>query len=78
MVEMARIPHVFTIPPGARFLDTLVGLLPGLVRRLDELGIEPAELQLRNASLDEVFLALTGKPAGEQPEEVTHMLEATR
>lgn len=36
-------------------------LLPALVRRLDEQGITPAELQLRSASLDEVFLALTGQ-----------------
>ncbi|TVR98991.1 MAG: ATP-binding cassette domain-containing protein [Wenzhouxiangellaceae bacterium] len=36
-------------------------LLPALVRRLDQHGIAPAELQLRSASLDEVFLALTGQ-----------------
>jgi len=36
-------------------------LLPALVRRLEEQGITPGELQLRSASLDEVFLALTGQ-----------------
>ncbi len=36
-------------------------LLSALVRRLDELEIALAELLLRSASLDEVFLALTGQ-----------------
>lgn len=34
-----------------------------VVARLGELGIEPADLQLRHPSLDEVFLQLTGKSA---------------
>jgi oleandomycin transport system ATP-binding protein len=38
-------------------------LLPELVRELDNRGIELAEFALRKASLDEVFLALTGHPA---------------
>jgi oleandomycin transport system ATP-binding protein len=38
-------------------------LLPAVVRRLDDAGVTIAELALRSASLDEVFLALTGKPA---------------
>jgi oleandomycin transport system ATP-binding protein len=38
-------------------------LLPELVRELDDRGIELAEFALRKASLDEVFLALTGHPA---------------
>ena len=37
--------------------------LPATVRRLDEAGIVVAELALRSASLDEVFLSLTGHPA---------------
>jgi len=36
------------------------GLLPAVLRALDEAGIEVAELGLRGASLDDVFLALTG------------------
>ncbi|TVQ28867.1 MAG: ATP-binding cassette domain-containing protein [Wenzhouxiangella sp.] len=36
-------------------------LLSAVVRRLEEQGISPGELQLRSASLDEVFLALTGQ-----------------
>lgn len=38
-------------------------LLSALVRRLDDAGITADELALRLPSLDEVFLALTGKPA---------------
>ncbi|KAA9152412.1 ATP-binding cassette domain-containing protein [Amycolatopsis acidicola] len=40
-------------------------LLSTLVRKLDEAGITADELALRLPSLDEVFLALTGKPAEE-------------
>jgi oleandomycin transport system ATP-binding protein len=39
-------------------------LLAGLVRELDDRGIALAEFALRRASLDEVFFALTGGPAG--------------
>jgi oleandomycin transport system ATP-binding protein len=35
-------------------------LLPGIVRELDNRGIELAEFSLRKASLDEVFFTLTG------------------
>jgi oleandomycin transport system ATP-binding protein len=38
-------------------------LLPSIVRELDAASIELAEFALRKASLDEVFLALTGSPA---------------
>jgi oleandomycin transport system ATP-binding protein len=38
-------------------------LLPEIVRELDTRGIELAEFALRKASLDEVFLALTGRKA---------------
>jgi oleandomycin transport system ATP-binding protein len=37
--------------------------LPDIVRRLDAAGIQLAEFALRKTSLDEVFLALTGRPA---------------
>lgn len=40
-------------------------LLSTLVRKLDDAGITADELALRLPSLDEVFLALTGKPAEE-------------
>jgi oleandomycin transport system ATP-binding protein len=38
-------------------------VLPAIVRELDAAGLELAEFALRKASLDEVFLALTGQPA---------------
>ena len=40
-------------------------VLPAAVRRFDDAGVVLAELQLRSSSLDEVFLALTGRPAEE-------------
>ncbi|MGH3695556.1 MAG: ATP-binding cassette domain-containing protein [Pseudonocardiaceae bacterium] len=40
-------------------------LLPAVVRRLDNAGVVITELALRNASLNEVFLSLTGHPAQE-------------
>ncbi|TQS43233.1 ATP-binding cassette domain-containing protein [Cryptosporangium phraense] len=40
-------------------------MLADVVRRLDDAGIVPGELGLRRASLDEVFLTLTGHPAEE-------------
>jgi oleandomycin transport system ATP-binding protein len=38
-------------------------VLPAVVRRLDHAGVVITELTLRNSSLNEVFLALTGHPA---------------
>jgi len=35
-------------------------MLPAIIRDLDEAGVDLAEFTLRKASLDEVFLALTG------------------
>jgi oleandomycin transport system ATP-binding protein len=43
-------------------------LLPAVVRRLDNAGVVITELTLRNASLNEVFLSLTGHPAQEAAE----------
>jgi oleandomycin transport system ATP-binding protein len=40
-------------------------VLPAVVRRLDDVGIVITELSLRSASLNEVFLSLTGHPAEE-------------
>jgi oleandomycin transport system ATP-binding protein len=42
-------------------------VLPGIIRDLDEAGVELAEFALRKPSLDEVFLALTG---GQAPDDV--------
>jgi oleandomycin transport system ATP-binding protein len=38
-------------------------LLPAVVRRLDDAGVVVTELALRNSSLNEVFLSLTGHSA---------------
>ncbi|MBM7492849.1 ABC-type multidrug transport system ATPase subunit [Micromonospora luteifusca] len=43
------------------------GVLPAVVRRLDAAEIPVAELALRGASLDEVFLSLTGHRAEDSP-----------
>jgi len=40
-------------------------VLPAAVRRLDDAGVVITELTLRNSSLNEVFLSLTGHPADE-------------
>ncbi|HSJ19472.1 MAG TPA: ATP-binding cassette domain-containing protein [Nocardioidaceae bacterium] len=45
------------------------GVLPAAVRRLDDAGVAIAELTLRHASLNEVFLSLTGHPAEEDQAE---------
>jgi oleandomycin transport system ATP-binding protein len=39
--------------------------VPAIMRRLDEAGIALAEINLRSASLDEVFIALTGHGAAD-------------
>jgi oleandomycin transport system ATP-binding protein len=41
--------------------------LPAVVRRLDDAGVLVAELALRDSSLDEVFLSLTGHGADVEP-----------
>ena len=49
-------------------------VLPAAVRRLDDLDVVITELTLRNSSLNEVFLSLTGHPA----EETTQTEETER
>lgn len=49
--------HLVTAP----VTDSAV--LPAVVRRLDDAGVTITELALRNSSLNEVFLSLTGHPA---------------
>jgi oleandomycin transport system ATP-binding protein len=44
-------------------------VVPAVVRRLDDAGVLLAGLELRGASLNEVFLSLTGHPAEELEEE---------
>jgi oleandomycin transport system ATP-binding protein len=50
-------------------------VLPAVVRRLDDAGIVITELALRSASLNEVFLSLTGHPAEEHDESETETAE---
>jgi oleandomycin transport system ATP-binding protein len=45
------------------------GVLPLLYQRLAEAGIEVTELGLRSASLNEVFLSLTGQPIEEESDD---------
>jgi oleandomycin transport system ATP-binding protein len=52
--------------------------LPDIVRELDDRGIELAEFALRKASLDEVFLALTGHRAEETTPEETDVAAGRR
>jgi oleandomycin transport system ATP-binding protein len=51
--------------------------LPVAVRRLDQAGIIVVDLALRRPSLDEVFLALTGRPAEAPPVEHRQAAEET-
>jgi oleandomycin transport system ATP-binding protein len=53
-------------------------LLPQVVRELGDRGIELAEFTLRRASLDEVFLALTGYPAGGGDNGIRELEDSTR
>jgi oleandomycin transport system ATP-binding protein len=52
-------------------------ILPAVVRRLDDAGVVVRTLTLRSASLNEVFLSLTGHPA-EEPEDVSETREGVQ
>ncbi|GAB3477284.1 ATP-binding cassette domain-containing protein [Amycolatopsis cihanbeyliensis] len=43
--------------------------LPDVVRRLDEAGVQAVDVGIRQPTLDEVFLTLTGKPTRQAPTE---------
>ncbi len=65
------------VDAGARHVSVPVsshgGMLTRAVRELDAAGIEVDDVGFRRPTLDEVFLALTGKPAGAEtsaPEEI--------
>jgi oleandomycin transport system ATP-binding protein len=57
------VPEVDGTTVTASVTDPAV--LPALVRRLDDADVVVAGLALRDASLDEVFLSLTGHRADE-------------
>jgi ABC-2 type transport system ATP-binding protein len=50
--------HIVTAP-----ITTGVRALVEVVRQLDDAGIEPVDIGIHRASLDDVFMALTGEPA---------------
>ena len=47
------------------------GILPVVVRTLDEAGVAIDDASVRRPSLDDVFLSLTGHQAGSDPAEVS-------
>ena len=48
---------------------TQSGLATAIVRSLDSAGVEVDDVEVRQPSLDDVFFALTGRPAAsEEPE----------
>jgi ABC-2 type transport system ATP-binding protein len=44
-------------------------MLTEILRRLDDAGVQPTAVALREPSLDDVFLALTGHAAEEKMQE---------
>ncbi|GAA4910880.1 ATP-binding cassette domain-containing protein [Streptomonospora salina] len=63
IVEAVTASEVRTGEGAANASVTDSAVMPEVVRRLDDEGIEVSELTLRRPSLDEVFLALTGRTA---------------
>ncbi|WP_433500470.1 ATP-binding cassette domain-containing protein [Sphaerimonospora sp. CA-214678] len=63
---LGAVPEVSGGQVSAAVRDPAV--VAAVVRRLDDLGVVAAELSLRKASLDEVFLALTGHRAEDAAE----------
>src|SRR5215467_11053297 len=61
------LPAVDTESGMARVPVTDAAVLPVIIRDLDEAGVDLAEFTLRKASLDEVFLALTGNRSQDEP-----------
>jgi len=61
VAELASQPEVTGGLVTAQVTDPAV--LPAVVRRLDDAGVRIAELTLRTSTLDEVFLAITGRRA---------------
>ncbi|WP_067974180.1 ATP-binding cassette domain-containing protein [Nocardiopsis trehalosi] len=71
VVEAVTRSEVRSADGGASASVTDPAVMPEVVRRLDEEGIAVAELTLRRPSLDEVFLAITGRPADDAPADGT-------
>ena len=45
-------------------------VVPGVIRALDDAGIDVLDVEVRRPTLDDVFLTLTGRPTGDEIEEV--------
>jgi len=54
--------NVVTIP-----VEDLTGIVPAVVRDLDAGGISVLDVGTRRSTLDDVFFALTGRPADDEP-----------
>jgi oleandomycin transport system ATP-binding protein len=61
------LPAVDTESGMVRASVTDAAVLPIIIRDLDEAGVDLAEFTLRKASLDEVFLTLTGNRSQDEP-----------
>ena len=46
-------------------------VVPGVIRALDDAGIDVLDVEVRRPTLDDVFLTLTGRATGDELEEVT-------
>jgi ABC-2 type transport system ATP-binding protein len=44
------------------------GVVPGVIRALDDAGVDVLDVEVRKPSLDDVFLVLTGHTAGSEEE----------
>jgi ABC-2 type transport system ATP-binding protein len=72
---LARAAHALDLPPADDGIlalevpgDGSVAALKSLLARLDDAGVDVAGLTVHTPDLDDVFLALTGRPT---PAEVT-------
>lgn len=45
-------------------------VVPGVIRALDDAGIDVLDVEVRRPTLDDVFLTLTGRSTGDETEEV--------
>ncbi len=45
-------------------------VVPGVIRALDDAGVDVLDVEVRRPTLDDVFLTLTGRAATDELEEV--------
>ncbi len=58
-------------------VDDLTGIVPAVVRDLDGAGVEVLDVGTRRSTLDDVFFALTGRPADDGTSDQAAALAAT-